>query len=121
MSRPVKADALAEMEKRKLDFQLDWLSKTSGQNIARRLIALMITVVWLAMYLGALACSIAAIWVDEKYKPGLLEMVENLSKMADQFGGGMMLILGFYFAAPYMGPVATSALRRFGGVDKDKT
>ena len=37
------------------------------------------------------------------------------------FGLAMMLVLGFYFAAPHMGDIAKSALLMFGKRKKDET
>ena len=37
---------------------------------------------------------------------------------AHEMNGAMMLILGFYFAAPYMGSIVEGAMKKFGGGDK---
>lgn len=94
---------------------IDWLSATQGQNLARRLLALMIASVWLLQYLGAQILAIIAVWVSDPISLKLGRSVEILSANAEQMDGAMMLLLSFYFAAPHMGKIVDSALSKFGG------
>jgi len=90
-----------------------WMSATQGQNLARRFLAMVISGVWLLQYIGSMALSIGSIWVEEPDK--LIESSKVIAESADSMTGAMMLILGFYFAAPHMGAISKIALRKFGG------
>lgn len=94
---------------------IDWVSASTGSRLARRLIAFCITGTWLAMYWLSTALSIAAVWAENELS---LSQLQQSSAIADAAGQQMvsavMLILGFYFAAPYMGDIANVALKKFG-------
>lgn len=90
---------------------VEWMTATQGQNLARRLIALSVTGTWLGQYLIAQALSLAAIFIDKSDK---IESAAALMRAgAAEMDGAVMLILGFYFAAPYMGKIATTAMEKF--------
>lgn len=93
-------------------FIIEWLKSTTGSRLARRVIALMMVSVWLALYLAALALNIAAVWVDaaEPLRASAALIYANIEQMT----GAVMLILAFYFAAPHMGPMVEGALKKFG-------
>ena len=65
------------------------------------------------MYWLTALSAIAAIWLEDKadqlQASGLI-----LDAAADVMISPVMLILGFYFAAPYMGDLAAGALKKFG-------
>lgn len=92
---------------------VDWMRSTQGQNLARRLIALSITGVWLSMYLVSVFAQMVALFTNEA---GVLtakkvaEIGTIASKSADDMGPAVMLILAFYFAAPHMGDIAAAAM-----------
>ena len=92
---------------------IDWVAASTGSRLARRLIAFSITGTWLAMYWLTALSAIAAIWLEDKadqlQASGLI-----LDAAADVMISPVMLILGFYFAAPYMGDLAAGALKKFG-------
>jgi len=107
-----EADARAVTEARSM--VIDWLRTTSGQNLARRILAFMVASVWLGFYVATAAVAIAGIWVsDPDVAEKLIESGDVLSERATQMNGAMMLILGFYFAAPHLGKVVDKALTRF--------
>lgn len=101
-----------------------WLATTSGQNLARRLLALMITSVWLVQYVCMMILSVVSVWVDKTTVLKLngvdvaVNVFQESSKIiggyAENMNGAMMLILAFYFSAPYMGSVVSGALDKFG-------
>ena len=97
---------------------IHWMQATSGQNLARRLLALVITAVWLFMYISSAALDVAAVWLG-----GRADQLNTSSMLigdrATEMNGAMMLILGFYFAAPHMGSIANKAMDRFSGKKKD--
>lgn len=99
---------------------IDWMKTTSGQNLARRLLALVITAVWLFMYLLSSALDLSVIWVTE-HADKLSASANSIGDRATEMNGAMMLILGFYFAAPHLGNIIPAAIERFSGSKKEKT
>lgn len=97
---------------------IDWMDSTKGQNLSRRLIAFMITVIWLLMYILAFFVDIAAVWADPEQAILLRETSAAMGTYGQQMNGAMMLILGFYFAAPHLGKVVDGAMAKFSGKTK---
>jgi len=91
-------------------------STTKGQNIARRLLALVITGVWLTQYIASLLLDLAAVWIEDSTR--ITESSLVIGQRAESMNGAMMLILAFYFAAPHMGKIVDGALNKFGGAAK---
>ena len=89
-----------------------WMDSTKGQNLARRLIALSIVSVWLFQFLSMNILSVAAVWADSPGK--LLESAQVIGTFAKTLNSPIMLILAFYFSAPYMGDIAKGVLNKFG-------
>ena len=89
-----------------------WMETTQGQNLARRIIALSITFVWLLMFIARKALPIAGIWLGspEKWDASAKVIGDNIEQMT----GAVMLILGFYFASPYLGQITNVAMDKFG-------
>ena len=108
--------AAAKVEGHK--FIIDWLKSTTGSRVARRVIALTVTGLWTTQFVIAQILSVVLIWVDDP-KPYDASVVAIQSNM-DQTTGAMMLVLGFYFAAPHMGELAKAALVKFGGGKKNE-
>lgn len=89
-----------------------WMEATQGQNLARRLISLAITGVWLFQYIVAqIAMSVAIFWTTKSNE--LTALATLNMKSADDMGSAVMLILAFYFAAPHMGDFAQAIVSRF--------
>ena len=88
-----------------------WMETTQGQNLARRIIALSITFVWLLMFIARMALPIAGIWLGspEKWDASAKVIGDNIEQMT----GAVMLILGFYFASPYLGQITNVAMNKF--------
>ena len=95
---------------------LGWMATTTGQNLARRLLAVMITCVWLVQYLAMMILQLVAVWVDNPEQWNKSAVV--IGDYAQNMNGAMMLILAFYFAAPHMGSIVESALNKFGQIKK---
>ena len=120
-----KADAQAAAVTEARQMVIKWLEATSGQNLARRLLALMITGVWLTQYVCMMILSIVSVWVDKTTVVRLngvhvsVNIFQESSKIvggyAENMNGAMMLILAFYFAAPHMSGIVQGALDKFGG------
>lgn len=95
---------------------IEWLRNTQGQNLARRLLALLITVVWLLLYMAMMLLSVSAVWIEDNAK--LLDSAKVIGDYAEQMNGAMMLILAFYFAAPHLPGIANAAINKFSGSNK---
>ena len=90
---------------------VQWMAATQGQNLARRLIALSITGVWLLQYIVAQVASMVAIWSDD---PEQWNGASELMRAgAGDMSSAVMLILAFYFAAPHMGDIAKAVTGKF--------
>ncbi|ARB06265.1 hypothetical protein SppYZU01_28 [Shewanella phage SppYZU01] len=109
------ADAAADRsEARKMVVQ--WMAATQGQNLARRLIALSITGVWLSMYLLSVLCATVAVFTDTTgvVTAEKINQVGTIAKgAAMDMNPAVMLILAFYFAAPHMGDIAKAVTGKF--------
>lgn len=90
-----------------------WLETTSPSRLARRVIALGITGTWLALFIGSTLFSLASVWAGAQ-ADRLLASAALVDNRISIMTPAVMLILGFYFAAPHMGAIAESALKRFG-------
>lgn len=89
-----------------------WMEATQGQNLARRLISLAITSVWLAQYIiSQVALSIAVFWTEKA--PQLEQLSKVMTTSATDMSGAVMLILAFYFAAPHMGDFAQAIIGKW--------
>lgn len=90
-----------------------WLEATSPSRLARRIIAMAITGTWLALFIAATLFSLFSVWADEAGDK-LNQSAALVDGRIDMMTPAVMLILGFYFAAPHMGAIAETALKRFG-------
>jgi hypothetical protein len=90
---------------------VQWMEATQGQNLARRVISLAITGVWLLQYiLSFLASSLAIFWIDKADKLNALAKIQTQG--ATDMSSAVMLILAFYFAAPHLGDFAKAFIDR---------
>jgi len=107
-----KADAAASERQQARSMLVQWMEATQGQNLARRIISLAVTGVWLSQYVIAqLAMSVAVFWTDRSSQ--LKALAEINLKSADDMAAAAMLILGFYFAAPHLGSFVDILTARF--------
>lgn len=97
---------------------LEWVKNSQGQNLSRRLLAVVITFAWLGFKMIGVVLSVAGMWITDTADGITASKLESSAGMINEFSGDMtpavMLILGFYFAAPHMGRIAEAALTRFG-------
>ena len=102
---------------------IDWMESTKGQNLARRLLAVMLTAIWGAMFLlgtiGDMIAPFLSLYADPSFMVAWRESSSAIGERTGQMTGAMMLILGFYFAAPHMDKVVGVAIDKFSG-DKKK-
>lgn len=91
---------------------VQWMEATQGQNLARRVISLAVTGVWLLQYvISQFASALAIFWTDRAVQLNSLAKLQLDS--ADNMSPAVMLILAFYFAAPHMGDFAKAVIERF--------
>lgn len=95
---------------------VQWMAATQGQNLARRLIALSITGIWLGMYVFSVLCTMVAVFTNDAgtVTAAKLHAVGGIAQSAAiDMNPAVMLILAFYFAAPHMGDIAKAVTGRF--------
>ena len=88
-----------------------WMAATQGQNLARRLIALSISGVWLLSIIGEKIVGAIAVFADDPEK--LTKLADVMSEGTREMSSPVMLILAFYFAAPHMGDIAKAVTTKF--------
>jgi len=99
---------------------VQWMAATSGQHLARRLISLSITSVWLLQYIFSWIAMVAAVFAEADTQSRLNDVSTLTTQHADGMTGAVMLILSFYFAAPHMDKIVGAAMDRFGSTTKGK-
>ena len=112
-----KADAAREDRTEARKMIIEWLNNTQGQNIARRFIALLTTSIWLSQYVIMMVLSVCSVWTDDSGAVTAAKLkvsAEVIGNYANSMDSVMMLIYGFYFAAPYMRSIANVALTKIG-------
>lgn len=112
-----KADDAAKATTEARQMVIDWMRSTQGQNLARRLIALSVTGVWLFHYVLASFLNMVAVFTNAAgvVTAVKLQAAGVIAKSnANDMEAAVMLILAFYFAAPHMGKIATAAMSKFG-------
>jgi len=94
---------------------IEWMRNSQGQNLARRLMALLIVTTWMGQYLVVQLMLVLAVWAESKDMVSKLKAsAQIIGERADNMTGAVMLILGFYFAAPHLGSIVEAAMTRFG-------
>lgn len=110
-----KAQAAAEERTAARQMVVGWMERTQGQNLARRLIALLVTGIWAVQYVIAMLLDVAGVWIADKR---IMQSADSIREGGDSVTGAMMLVLGFYFAAPHLDKVVGGAMERFSGKAK---
>lgn len=96
---------------------LKWLDSTSGSNLARRLIALVVTGIWAAQYAVSMVLLALVPWLPE-YATQMRESAVSLQSSGEAVSSAMALVLGFYFAAPHLGKIVDTAMDGFMNKNK---
>lgn len=96
-----------------------WMQATTGQNLARRLLAVAITFTWLLMYISSMIMNVVSVWVTPETADKLVTNALTIFNFADAMQGAVMLILAFYFAAPHMDKIVGSAMGKFNTKPKE--
>jgi hypothetical protein len=111
-----KAEDAAKAVTEARSYLIQWMDKTQGQNLARRFLAMVITLTWLSMFFLSTALDLSVVWVEDSLtNENLRGSSVLIGARAESMTGAMMLILGFYFAAPHLDKIVGGAMERFGG------
>lgn len=113
-----KANNRDSMIKHKDNLVANWIESSKGANIARRFLAVLVGGIWAFLLLFSWISQQYAVWSDKVTADKLEQMKLINDSFLEQATGGMMLILAFYFAAPYMGAIVEGAMAKFGGDKK---
>lgn len=89
-----------------------WMKATQGQNIARRVIALAIVAIWLSQYALGTLLALISVWVVSPER--WVASSKLIQSSADGMDKPVMLVLAFYFAAPYMGQMVGKIMNKWG-------
>lgn len=114
-----KAESRENMMKHKDTVLMNWIEASKGANMSRRFLAFLVGGIWGFMFLFGWLSEQLAIWSDSMTKERLELMVGSNEVYLEQATGGMLLVLGFYFAAPYMGAIVGTAVEKFTGKKAD--
>ena len=96
---------------------IQWMENTQGQNLARRAIALTVTAIWAVQYVVAMLLDALAAAMPE-HAPLLADVARAIREGGEQVTGAMMLVLGFYFAAPHLDKIVGGAMDKFKATPK---
>jgi hypothetical protein len=93
---------------------IEWLKSTTGSALARRFIAITVTLVWALQYLGSLILSTLAPWMDD---PDIIEAMmvssEVLQNNGEQGNAAFMIVLSFYYLGNQGGALIQAAVDKF--------
>ena len=92
----------AEAQSKVMDQTIEWMRASQSQNVARRLLALMVVGVWLGGYVVSTLLWVAAIWTDA-YAVRLQQSAEKIGVLSTEMNPYVGLVLGFYFAGRVIG------------------
>jgi len=105
-----KAEGAAAERSEARKMIVEWMKATAGQNIARRVISLAITAVWLGQYILSQVFALVAVYAGRANEAN--QAAEILRIGATDMNDAVMLILAFYFAAPHLGDMAKAIIER---------
>jgi len=98
-----KAAARDSMIKHKDTMITNWIESSKSANLARRFLAVLVSCIWSFLLMFSWASQQFAVWTSNIDAEKIKQMKEINDPFLEQATGGMMLVLAFYFAAPYVG------------------
>jgi len=107
-----KAESAAKERTEARQMVVGWMERTQGQHLARRFIAMVVTTIWAVQYVLAMILDAISMWVAD-HSDRLVSTASNIREGGEQVTGAMMLVLGFYFAAPHLDKVVGVAMNKF--------
>lgn len=117
-----KAGDKAQAKREVMAVYAEWMKSTSGSRIARRLLALIATVMWAIQQMGAVVLKLAAIWVDDPARiEKLMEGSAVLQEGAISTAALVTVVYAFYFGGPAAVDISKNALEAFAKIKTAKT
>ena len=103
-----------------------WLTVSGGPNLARRFIAMGIFGMWFLLWASSVVIDIATIWVSDVItRETMLHVTQRTRDYASEINAEMILVLGYYFAAPqidkFAAPLAQKVANSIGKKDVKKS
>jgi len=92
---------------------LQWMATNNGSKLARRYIAIVVSTIWALEHVVATVLRVISNWVDDPER--YLQSANDISQMSQEMNGAFILVLGYYFAAPYMGKMVEGAMKKLSG------
>ena len=108
-----KAQDAAKERAAAREMVVGWMQATQGQNLARRFIALVVTLIWAAQYVIAIILDAAMPFVAQPTQTVLSQTADAIRSGGEQVTGAFMLVIGFYFAAPHLSSIVGGAMDKF--------
>ena len=108
-----KAQDAAKERAAAREMVVGWMQATQGQNLARRFIALVVTLIWAAQYVIAIILDAAMPFAAQETQPVLAQTADAIRSGGEQVTGAFMLVIGFYFAAPHLSAIVGGAMDKF--------
>lgn len=115
-----KSEDVAQARREGNAVYMEWLRSTTGSRVARRFIAIIVTLIWASQYLASLLLGMIAPWVEPEVAKSMMESAKFLSENGEQGNGAFMVILGFYFLGNKADMMFRSAVDKFTKTKKDK-
>lgn len=92
---------------------VEWMRTNNGSRLARRFIALLVASIWALEHLAATILKVISPWVEDPSK--FIESANAIAQHSEQMNGAFILVLGYYFAGPYMGQMVQGAIKKLSG------
>lgn len=93
---------------------VNWVETSKGQNLSRRLIAVMVSAVWVLGVVLSLIFAVIIPFVSHETAETFNIALAGIKSVFGDFGvsGVFMMVVGFYFAAPHIDKFAGVALKK---------
>ena len=98
-----KAEDKQAAKRQAADMYIQWMAATSGQNRARRAVALTVTAIWAFMLMAGFALDVAAVWVPDAYYDRIVESGKAVASRSSEIHTPFLAVLGFYFSSRVVG------------------
>ena len=96
-----KAEDKAKHREKARDQVVEFMRATQGQNVARRLIALIIISIWSVSYVLAMILNVTAVF-NAGHAANLKEAAELIGAAISDVEAIMYMVIAFYFGAPHV-------------------
>ena len=94
------------------DQAVKWMEATSSQNLARRVLALLIAGIWAIAYMLSLGLVVWSTFEDPSDAAQLRTAAVMIDDHISDVEGWMLLVLGFYFTTPMTSGIVDALVKR---------